>query len=751
VVEAGRPGGRGAPGPDSGRTRPSPPTLRALRLALLSAVAVLFAACGPSRPAPGPTPGEPSPELAPSLDGDARRWVERTLAGTSLREEAAQLVIPWIPGAYASTTSPAFRELEAMVDAGVGGLSISIGLPHSYAAKLNELQRRARIPLLVTSDFENGGPGMRIAGVWALPSLLGQGGGTTFPPTMAFGAIGEERFAYEYGRITALEARAVGVQLNFAPVLDVNNNPLNPVINTRSFGEDPERVAALGSAFIRGSHHGGVMTTAKHFPGHGDTGADSHLELPAVGADRARLDSLELVPFRRAVGVGVDAVMTAHVAVPGILGDGGYPATFSSYFLTRLLRGEMGFRGLVLTDALRMGAIVNGWGDGEAAVLALEAGSDVILAPGDVPTAVEAVVEAVGTGRLERSRIRASVRRILEAKARAGLHRERRVDLERVDEVVGAGAHLAFADTAAARSITLPRDRGGLVPLPDSLRSRVLRVAVTRVDDLTGGRRARIQLARGVDTLAARRLDEATPAPVYDTLLNEAWRARSVVAGVFVPPRSGAGEVDVPRAFARWVRSVAVHRPAVAVSYGSPYLLDAFPEVGSYLLAWGGREVSQEAGVRALLGAAPISGSLPISLPPFHALGEGLRRDALARLEEVEAPDPLAEAGIVPGIRPRGVPGEETDTAADAGPALSPVYPSAAEADPASAGMSARELARLDTLILEAVRDSASPGAALAVVRRGRLVRLRGYGRTDWAPDAPPATPTTLYDLASLR
>ncbi|NIP60767.1 MAG: serine hydrolase, partial [Gemmatimonadetes bacterium] len=241
------------------------------------------------------------------------------------------------------------------------------------------------------------------------------------------------------------------------------------------------------------------------------------------------------------------------------------------------------------------------------------------------------------------------------------------------------------------------------------------------------------------------------PAPVYDTLLNEAWEARSVVAGVFVPPRSGAGEVDVSPEFARFVRSVAVHRPAVVVSYGSPYLLDGFPEVGSYLLAWGGREVSQEAGVRALLGAAPISGTLPISLPPFHGLREGLRREALPGVEGVApAPDPLSEAGILPAGRPDAAAGEAPDTAADAGPPLPPLYASAAEADPGSGGMSTRELARLDTLILEAVRDSASPGAALAVARRGRLVRLRGYGRTDWAPDAPPATPTTLYDLASL-
>jgi beta-N-acetylhexosaminidase len=288
------------------------------------------------------------------LDADAARWVEQTLESLSLREAVGQLIIPWMPGAYASTSGPEFEEYASYVEeAGIGGVSISIGLPHSYGAKLNALQERARIPLLVTSDFENGGPGMRINHSYAIPTLLAQGGGTSFPPTMAFGAIGEDSFAAEYGRITAVEARAVGVHLNFAPVLDVNSNPDNPVINTRSFGEDPEAVARLGAAYLEGARAGGVLTTAKHYPGHGDTRTDSHVELPLIDADRRSLELLELRPFRRAVAEGVDAVMTAHVAVPAILGSEGPPATLSPYFLTELLREDMGFQGLVLTDALR--------------------------------------------------------------------------------------------------------------------------------------------------------------------------------------------------------------------------------------------------------------------------------------------------------------------------------------------------------------------------------------------------------------
>ncbi|NNM05077.1 MAG: hypothetical protein HKO65_08245, partial [Gemmatimonadetes bacterium] len=310
---------------------------------------------------PGPPSG--SPALLPEPDAEGKEWVENTLSSLTLRKAIGQLIVPWMSGAYTSETGPEFREFARYVEeGGIGGVVISIGLPHTYGAKLNSLQALAEVPLLVSSDFENGGPGMRINHSYALPTLLPQGGGTSFPPTMAFGAIGEDRFAWEYGRVTALEARAVGVHLNFAPVLDVNSNPLNPIINTRSFGEDPGDVARLGAAYLAGAAEGGLLTTAKHFPGHGDTKTDSHIALPIVDADRDRLEALELIPFRRAVEEGVDAVMTAHVAVPKVLGPGGPPATLSPFFLTELLRGDMGFDGLLLTDAIRMGAISDGYG-----------------------------------------------------------------------------------------------------------------------------------------------------------------------------------------------------------------------------------------------------------------------------------------------------------------------------------------------------------------------------------------------------
>ena len=712
---------------------------------LLLLVSPLASACADATDGSGTgaNPGPPA-TLNDELDGRASTWVDGTLASLSLRERIAQLVVPWIPGAYASSSDASFRTLERWVaEEGIGGVVISIGSPHSYASLLNRLQDAARVPLLVTADFENGGPGMRVNHSYALPTLLPQGGGTSFPPTMAFGAIGDPAFAYEYGRITAAEARALGVHLNFAPVLDVNSNPENPIINTRAFGEDPERVARLGAAYIEGARAGGVLTTAKHFPGHGDTRTDSHIELPVVTADKRRLDAMELVPFRRAVSAGVDAVMTAHVAVPAILGDA-VPATLSPYFLTGLLREEMEFDGLIFTDALRMGAISRGYGAGEAAVLALEAGSDVLLAPEDVGGAIDAVEVAVRTGRVTRERIDRSVRRLLAAKARVGLHDRRAVDLAAVAEVAGSGEHLVFADLAAERSVTLVRDRDGLVPLPAATRGRVLSVTYARDQDLVAGREFDRVAAHFVDALVTRRLDEGSDPAAWREVRAAARNADLVLLNVYVPPFAGAGSVAVPDALRAMVRDLSARGALVVSSFGNPYFLSAFEDLGSYLVAWGSHEVSQRAGAFALMGAAGISGTLPISIPPEHVAGDGLRREALrepAAVREALIAVPSWVVQPLEFVTAARAAGDEQVAQGQVSPL---------EGDPAAAGMSEAVLQALDRRILEAIADSASPGAALAVVRHGQLVRLRGYGRLDWDPASAPAIPSSIYDMASV-
>lgn len=793
--------GRGAFGWDRGGFGWGWSTGRAMGLgaALVFAAGAALAACGapepiPSPPAP-PAPGEAAP-LLPEPDAGGDRWVEETLASLSLREAVGQLIFPWISGAYAADDDPELLELMGWVEEeAIGGVVISIGTPLAYATRLNALQARARIPLLVTSDFEQGGPGMRIAHTYALPTLLPQGGGTSFPPTMGFGAVGDAGLVERFGEATAREARAVGVHVIFSPVMDVNSNPENPIINTRAFGEDPEEVGRLGTAFIRGARRGGAMTTAKHFPGHGDTRVDSHLTLPEIDADRARLDEVELPPFRDAVAEGVDGVMTAHVAVPGVLGPDAPPATLAPEFMTGILREEMGFRGLLYTDALRMGAITERYGGGEAAVLAFEAGADVIVIPASVPGAVDALVEAVDEGRISRERLDASVRRILEAKARVGLHTDRFVSLAGVTRTVGSRPHLMLAREAAARSMTLVRDRDLLLPPDPREMGRVVSVTWAGAEDLTAGREFDAVLgALFPGAVTSVRTGPATDAGGWAEALERTRGADRVVLGIYLPPRAGAGSVALPDALRDFVARLEGSVPLVVVSFGNPYLLSALPEVGTYLVAWGEREVSQGAAARAVAGAAPISGRLPISLPPEHPRGDGVERladpvmaerierrgDALdeAGLLRHDEEDPVGDTirtGLPPGAPPRpddpdapgvhgaagepGVPVAGTAIlSAPPAPAAGPSVPlgwldqgvSPLEADPREVGVDPAALAELDALIHRAIADSVAPGVALAVGRRGRLVRLRGYGTLDWAPGSGPVTPHSLFDLASL-
>ena len=738
----------------------------ALGLALLLAVPSC-ASTGPAVDVREPEPG--TPILLERPDGEGQRWVEETLASLSLEEAVGQLVFPWISGAYAADDDPELLEaLEWVERWGIGGVAISIGTPHAYVAKLNTLQSRAGVPLLVTSDFEQGGPGMRINHSYALPTLLPQGGGVSFPPTMALGAIGDEAEAFELARATAREARAVGVHMTFAPVVDVNSNPANPIINTRAFGESPAEVGRLAGAYIRGARAGGVLTTAKHFPGHGDTRIDSHLDLPEITADRDRLDRVELVPFRAAVAEGVDAVMTAHVSVPAVLGPGEIPATFAPEFMTGILREEMGFDGLLFTDALRMGAITERYGAGEAAVRSLEAGADVILVPASVPASIAAVVRAVEEGRLTRERIDRSVRRILETKARVGLHSEPLVPLEGVTRVVGSAAHREAADRIAARSITLARDRDRLVPLDPSEVGRVLSITYAPEDDLVAGREFDSVLSALVDHVETGRIRPNDSEEAFTALIDRAAAGFDVVlVNAFVAPRAGAGSVSLPTRVGDFIRSLAQREPVVLTSFGNPYLLETAPEVGTYVLAWGDREVSQRAAARAIAGATAIEGRLPITLPGLHARGHGIDREAIPAVaaREERRGDALDEAGLLRAAPDEGDPEIDIDggdgaggPGADAGvlrglPAPDvwrhlPVSP--LEVDPRRVGMDPVALEALDAYIMRALADSVAPGAALAVGRRGQLVRLRGYGRMDWAEESPSVTPFTIYDQASL-
>jgi beta-glucosidase-like glycosyl hydrolase/CubicO group peptidase (beta-lactamase class C family) len=670
----------------------------------LVAVAVLVSVGGCSHSTPPPTPPvipDPYAVLPPvQVPSPSKITAEALLETLSVREKAGQLVIPWLLGNYTAFDSEEFDSLATWIDSlNVGGIIISVGPPLEITAKLNALQARSPIPLLIAADLE-WGSGMRLRG------------GTSFPMPMAIAATGRVWDAYELGRITALEAKSVGIHMTFSPVADLNNNPNNPIINTRSFGESPERVAPLIGAYIRGATEHGLYTTAKHFPGHGDTDLDSHIELPLVSACWNRLDTLELAPFRVAVRAGVTAVMTAHVAVPCLTVDSLEPATLSDRIMSAVLRDSLDFEGLVVTDALTMGAIVRQYGPGESAVRAFLAGSDLLLIPADPRAAIDAIVAAVDSGRITLERLDRSVERLLTLKQDAGLFDQRLAPLDSVMHTVGQRDFQALAEDMAARSLTLV-ERGPM----DEFRERrgtLAVIAYGRETNLSLGGRLVSELRRLGDTATSFRLFPASGVASYDSARAVIDNSPRVVFAINVPVVSGLGHVAMPDSLAALILATQDAKPTVLASFGNPYLLSQVPDYrGSYLLAWSDIRPTELAVARALAGGAEIQGTLPITLSPDHAAGSGMRIPAAAQ------PDSALATGVP---------------------------------DPRLAADPTFDAARLEgvTRFLESqVADGAFPGGVMVVGHRGAVVYRTAVGR--YGEDDPrPVTDSTVYDMASL-
>lgn len=563
-------------------------------------------------------------------------------AEMSLEEKIGQLIVYVTPGPFMNEESPTYRELLRQVrENHVGGLHWATWSNVLETTFMNRrLQEIARVPLLVSADLE-AGVGMRFADT------------TYWPWAMAIGATGDPDLARREGEILGEESRAIGLNQVYAPVADVNVNPDNPVINVRSFGEDPQDVARFVAAFVRGVQSRGVIATVKHFPGHGDTRIDSHRALPVLSISRERLESVELVPFRAAIAAGAGAVMTAHLAVP-ILDDtpvpirpegiaenpythdereatreGTLPASLSPKITDGLLRGELGFDGLVVTDALDMGGVVDHFAAGEAAVRAILAGADLVLKSTNTDAAIAGVRRAVETGRISRERLDRSVGRILAAKRRVGAPLP---DPDRVFQVVDSPAHRAVSEEIARRSLTLLREEMGALPLARTARVVCLVVTDSAAAgvgaDLARELKSRLGSAPETFVLDGRSLESDALAVVAS-----ASRADMVLACLFVRFQSGRGTITMPlvaeSAIERLLDSGA---RVVAVSFGSPYLLRELPRLRTYLCAWGSQTDMQVAAVRALFGEAPITGRLPVTIPDLAPRGAGLQKPATAGL-----------------------------------------------------------------------------------------------------------------------
>jgi beta-N-acetylhexosaminidase len=572
------------------------------------------------------------------LDRDGEKWAEETLNTLSLEEKVGQLFMIRLRAESVKVDGGKYLQIRNSIrQYHIGSLAMSVRPqgPSLYGNRryetvmlLNQLQKEAKLPLLIAADFERGVP-TRLFGT------------TGFPHAMAFGAAGKLAYAEEFGRITAQEARAIGVHWNLFPVADVNSNSANPIINTRSFGEDPEQVGDLVAAYIRGARANGMLTTAKHFPGHGNTAVDSHLGMAILDGDSAHLRSIDLPPFRKAIAAGVDAVMTAHVRVPMIDPDPNHVATVSLAIVTGLLKDQLGFKGIVMTDALDMAGLSQHYGanHGRAAVDAFEAGNDVLTIPADLDASYQAILDAVRSGEIAQWQLDSSVLKILKAKASLGLHKDRLVDVGAIATLVGKPENIALGQRISDDAVTLVSDNGKLLPLrswryakntpphekvPQARDALFLIILCDNVQTNDGHVLER-QIRARVPNANVVYVDPRTALGRSDNVLEAVDHSEAVVVAVYVVPSAaravkaahGLKNSISPPAFNGVLLSKILARAAAktaVLAMGNPYLTEDFPAIQNYICAFSNAPVSEISAAKALFGEIPIHGHLPVNI-----------------------------------------------------------------------------------------------------------------------------------------
>ena len=547
-----------------------------------------------------------------TLGPSEMKWVKKTLKALTLEEKIGQMVACRYSGHFVNRNSETFQNLRTLiVEQKIGGLIIFGGEVYETAILTNTFQEMAKIPLLIASDFERGA-GNQIDGA------------TLFPPLMSLGAANSEELAYTMGKITAMEGRALGIHMTYAPVVDVNINPDNPIINTRSIGEDPEQVGHIAQAFIKGCQDHGLIATAKHFPGHGDTDLDSHSVLASITGGRDRLDKVELYPFKRAIEAGVQAIMTAHLHIPALDPTPDLPATLSYPILTDLLRKEMGFRGMIVTDAMGMGGVTTLYTPEEAALRAVNAGVDMLLLPPKPKEVIQTLVNAVREGQIYESRIDSSVNRILEAKARLGLHRSEFIDIETLDRKIGSLENLEQAERIFDSSMTLVRNEGDVLPLSGDKKMAVFSLS-SDPGGYFAGRMFVEELKKRNPQIIEFFAEASTGREFIVEAVENAKNVEVVVVGLFSRLRAGKGSVGIDPKHIQLISSLSEGSSSVVVvSFGSPYFLRHFPDTDVYLCAYRYTDEAQMSAAKALFGEIDITGKLPVTIPGIFPRGHGL-------------------------------------------------------------------------------------------------------------------------------
>ena len=555
------------------------------------------------------------------------RWVDSTLSLLSLEEKVGQVLVAELVALYTHEQHPAFLyALDRIERFHVGSFILGGGSTLDIPLITNRLQKTSKVPLLINGDLESGmtyTQPWRLSRGWTedLPKYIA-GGGTQFPSQMAIGATGNPRFAYQLGRVTALEARAIGIHWSNSPVADVNNNPDNPIINTRSYGEDPADVARMVEAYVRGAQEAGMIATLKHFPGHGDTQEDTHRGLPLLPFDVERLRSVELVPFRAGIGAGARAVMTAHLALPKI-DSTGRPATLSRPILTGILRDMLGFEGLIVTDGMRMQGITDHFSAAEAAITAIESGADAVLASENIGAAFAGLVDAVRTGRIPAAHLDASVRRMLRAKEWVGLNRTRAVVIDSIFSVVGSPQFQNIAREVSDSSVTLLRNEGSLLPLPRATRLRF--IVVTEDPAFTPGVDFMNEIEPWLSAVSMTRVSNETGRERFEEIGASLSESDAMVVGVYLSVTAWSGGNRFSKPLEDFLQSLdRLPAPVVLVAFGDPYIIGKLPRTRAILTPYNGTGLAEQSVARAVAGKIRLNGRLPVTIPGKYARGEGL-------------------------------------------------------------------------------------------------------------------------------
>jgi len=649
-------------------------------------------------------------DISVQIKEDDQNWAENHLEQLPLREKIGQLILMSRRAIFMNENSEQWKTIQNDIkNNNIFGYHIWGGdvlTLHHYTQKM---QKMAKTPLVFTADFERG-VGFLIDGA------------TTFPFNMAFGATRDPELAYKFGKYSAIESRLLGINQIFNPVVDINDNPQNPIINIRSFGETPELVSEMATAYVKGCQSQDVACSAKHFPGHGNTASDSHLDLPIIYSSRTDLNNLELIPFKKIIDADVYSIMSAHISLPEIQKEPGIPSSLSPEIVNGLLREDLGFDGVVYTDAMEMGGISNNFTREYAYVQAIKAGCDVLINSGrfSSDTLIGYIEEAVKRGILSEDRIDQSVRRILKMKQKLGLHKTRFSDLDSLKEKLASAEIRDFARKAAEKSITLPFDKQNLIPIKKHYKD-VIVVSLYDNDQAIRYNSFNRALVNKIPHAKSYILDPESDPKLYNEISKEITDSTLVIAGIFARYRAFKGRINLFKEQVQFIKKASERTDnMITVSLGNPYILQQFPYVETYLCSFGWEPVQQRAAVRAILGEVLVQGKMPISIPGLVDYGDGLETRTLAY--EVFPEKTKKEKKI------------ET---------LKTGFPHQVD-------VSYKTLQALDSVLHQAVEDSAFPGGTFLAAKDGIIFHKKAVGNFTYQDDARDVNPGTIYDLASV-